>query len=75
MILMTRVKKTEPLHNIQGTERTALVKDGRKRMFIVDQGWGKRGLFEEYVRPSNCLLTLPYFLNYVLLVCISRTLK
>ena len=39
------------------------------------QGWGKCGLFEEFVRPSNCLLTSPYFLNYVLLVCISRTFK
>ena len=36
----------------------------------VEQGWGKCGLFEEFVRPSNCLLTSPYFFNLALLVCV-----
>ena len=50
----------------QANDSASIVKRAEERFRnteILEQGWGKCGLFEEFVWPSNCLLTLSYFLN------------
>ena len=76
IVLFAPDQETDTLSQIRSASIMAIIivvpiRCKTNKVVVLDQGWGKCGLFEEFVLPSNCLLTLPDF--SIMFCCVYKS--